>query len=101
VRAAIEHNLAHARLLADLVEADDELELVVPPVLSAVCFRHRVVDNRALVTALQKDARVFLAGANVDGVDCLRACFVNFRTTEEDVRVTVDVVKDVAAGIAR
>jgi aromatic-L-amino-acid decarboxylase len=101
VRAAIEHNLAEARMLAALVEADDELELVVPPVLSAVCFRHREVDNRALVAALQADARVYLAGAHVDGVDCLRACFVNFRTTEEDVRVTVDVVKDVAAGLRR
>ena len=101
VRAAIEDNLAEARMLAELVEADDELELVVPPVLSAVCFRHRRVDNRALVTALQADARVYLAGANVDGVDCLRACFVNFRTTEEDVRVTVEVVRDVAAGLAR
>ncbi len=97
IRAAIERNLAEARLLADLVEADDELELVSEPVLSAVCFRHRSVDNRELVTALQADARVFLAGATVDGVDCLRACFVNFRTTDDDVRETVRVVKDVAA----
>lgn len=95
VRAAIERNLAQARLLADLVEADDTLELVTEPVLSAVCFRHRGVDNRALVAALQADARVYLAGAHVDGVDCLRACFVNFRTTDADVRETVRVVKDV------
>jgi aromatic-L-amino-acid decarboxylase len=65
-------------------------------VLSAVCFRHRGVDNRALVTALQADARIYLAGASVGGVDCLRACFVNFRTTDEDVHATVEVVKDVA-----
>ncbi len=69
----------------------------VEPVLSAVCFRHRGVDNRELVAAIQADARVFLAGASVDGVDCLRACFVNFRTTDDDVRETVRVVKDVAA----
>jgi aromatic-L-amino-acid decarboxylase len=96
IRAAIERNLAHARLLAELVTADDELELVGAPILSAVCFRHRRVPNRALVTAIQADARVFLAGATVDGVECLRGCFVNFRTTEEDVRATIDVVKDVA-----
>jgi aromatic-L-amino-acid decarboxylase len=100
IRAAIERNLAQARLLAELVEADDELELVSRPVLSAVCFAHRGVDNPRLVSALQADARIYLAGANVDGVDCLRACFVNFRTTEEDVRTTVDVVRDVAAGLA-
>jgi aromatic-L-amino-acid decarboxylase len=97
VRDAIERNLGEARLLADLVEADDELELVTEPVLSAVCFRHRGVDNHRLVRAIQEDARVFLAGAHVDGVDCLRACFVNFRTTDDDVRETVRVVRDVAA----
>jgi aromatic-L-amino-acid decarboxylase len=101
VRDAIERNLGEARLLADLVEADDALELVTEPVLSAVCFRHRGVDNHRLVTAIQQDARVFLAGAHVDGVACLRACFVNFRTTDDDVRETVRVVKDVAAGLPR
>jgi aromatic-L-amino-acid decarboxylase len=100
IREAIEGNLAEAKLLAELVDADDELELVSEPVLSAVCFRHVGVDNRALVHALQADARIYLAGANVDGVDCLRACFVNFRTTEADVHATVEVVKDVAAGLA-
>jgi aromatic-L-amino-acid decarboxylase len=100
IRAAIERNLAQARLLADLVDAEDDLELIAAPVLSAVCFRHRGVPNDTLVTAIQEDARVFLAGASVDGVDCLRACFVNFRTTDEDVRATVEIVKDVAAGLA-
>ena len=100
IRAAIARNLAHARLLAELVEADDELELVSAPILSAVTFRHRAVPNPALVSAIQQDARVYLAGANVDGVDCLRGCFVNFRTTEEDVHATIAVVKDVARTLA-
>jgi aromatic-L-amino-acid decarboxylase len=100
IRAAIERTLSHARLLAELVQDDDDLELVVAPTLSAVCFRHRHVDNRRLVAALQEDARIYLSGADVDGVSCLRACFVNFRTTEDDVRATVEVVKDVAAATA-
>jgi aromatic-L-amino-acid decarboxylase len=101
IRAAIARNLAHARLLAELVEADENLELVSEPILSAVNFRRRGVSNRALVTALQEDARIYLAGANVDGVDCLRACFVNFRTTEDDVRATIAVVDDVARSLGR
>lgn len=99
VREAIERNLAHARMLAELVRGDDALELVSEPVLSAVCFRHRAVDNLRLVAAVQEDARVYLAGANVDGVDCLRACFVNFRTTDDDVRATVAVVKELARSL--
>lgn len=50
---------------------------------------------------MQDDGRVYLSGAEIAGVGCLRACFVNFRTTEEDVRVTVDVVKDVAGAAPR
>jgi aromatic-L-amino-acid decarboxylase len=99
IRAAIERNLAHARLLAELVQADADLELVTAPVLSAVCFRHRRVGNAALVAALQADARVYMAGASVDGIDCLRACFVNFRTTDDDVHATVRIVDEVAAGL--
>jgi aromatic-L-amino-acid/L-tryptophan decarboxylase len=100
VREAIEGNLGQARLLARLVEEDGELELVSAPVLSAVCFRHRGVDNRALVTALQADARIYLAGASVGGVDCLRACFVNFRTRPEDVDFLLETLRELGARLA-
>ncbi|MBX5441005.1 MAG: aspartate aminotransferase family protein [Solirubrobacteraceae bacterium] len=100
VRAAIEGNLRHARLLAGLVRDHPDLELACEPVLSAVCFRHRTADNARLVAAVQADARVYLAGAHVDGADCLRACFVNFRTTDADVAATVDVVAELAARAA-
>ena len=38
-RAAIAENLAQARLLAELVDAEPSLELLAPVELSAVCFR--------------------------------------------------------------
>lgn len=101
IRSALERNLAQARLLADLIRADDALELLCEPSLSIVCFHHRDADNRALVRAIQRDARVYLSGCEVDGVAGLRACFVNFRTTDDDVRATVEVVKDVAAARPR
>ncbi len=107
IRAAIERNLGEAALLADLLRGDARFELLVdPPALSAVCFRHRPggrVDldahNAALAEAVAADGRILLAGAQVDGSTCLRACFVNHRTTEEDVRAVPDVVGDVAARI--
>ena len=36
--------------------------------------------------------------AEVDGATVLRACFVNHRTTEDDVRAVPEVVADVASG---
>ncbi|HLH65399.1 MAG TPA: pyridoxal-dependent decarboxylase [Solirubrobacteraceae bacterium] len=104
VRAAIERNLAEAALLADLLRPDPRFELLVdPPTLSAVCFRHRPpagVDpdahNSALAEAVSADGRILLADAEVDGAVCLRACFVNHRTTEQDVRAVPEVVAEVA-----
>jgi aromatic-L-amino-acid decarboxylase len=107
IRAAIERNLRQAQLLAELVREDPLLELLVEPQLSAVCFRHLPpkgmaadVHNAALAAAITADARIFLAPATVDGVPCLRACFVNHRTTERDIEAVVEVVRDLAAQIS-
>jgi aromatic-L-amino-acid decarboxylase len=107
IRAAIERNLRQAQLLADLVREDPLLELLVEPQLSAVCFRHlppegmpAELHNAALASAITADARIFLAPATVDGVPCLRACFVNHRTTESDIEAVVEVVRELAARIA-
>ena len=87
-REAIEHDLALARLVADLVRAADDLELLCEPALSIVPFRRiparRAIDehNRGLVRALQRDGRLYVTGAVVDGQWCLRPCIVNYRTTE-------------------
>ena len=96
IRAAIARNLAHARLLAELVEADDELELVSaadplggdlpPPRRPEPRARHRDPAGRARLPRGRERRRRRLPAR----------CFVNFRTTEEDVHATIAVVKDVA-----
>jgi aromatic-L-amino-acid decarboxylase len=105
IRAAIERNLEHATLLADLIKADDRFELFVEPQLSAVCFRHvpppgagadADEHNLALARAVAADGRILLAPAEVDGATALRACFVNHRTTEDDVRAIPAVLADLA-----
>ena len=108
IRAAIERNLRQAQLLASLVREDPLLELLVDPQLSAVCFRHlpppgadAVEHNAALASAITADGRIWLAPATVDGVPCLRACFVNHRTSEDDVRAVVEVVRELAARLRR
>jgi aromatic-L-amino-acid decarboxylase len=49
------------------------------------------------VRRLQDDGRVWVAPATVDGKVGLRPCFVNFRTTDDDVRVLVDVAAELGA----
>jgi aromatic-L-amino-acid/L-tryptophan decarboxylase len=97
----IERTLANARRLTELVEAAPEFELLHEPQLSTVCFRHvppGVADvdahNVRLARDMMRDGRIFLAPAAVDGRACLRACFVNFRTTAAEVALVLDVAAE-------
>lgn len=104
VRAAIEANLAQAAHLARLLAGHPDFELVLEPELSTVCFRHLpagVGDPDAyhaeLAAAVQSDGDIYLAPARVDERTCLRACFVNHRTTNEDVEAVPTTVAAVGA----
>jgi aromatic-L-amino-acid decarboxylase len=103
----IEGTLAHAREMARLVEAHPDFALAHRPALSTVCFRHvpagvRDLDahNLRLAHAVQRDGRVYLAPASVDGRACLRVCFVNFRTRSESVPFVLDVVRELGDRLA-
>jgi aromatic-L-amino-acid/L-tryptophan decarboxylase len=79
-----------------------------PPQLSVVPIRHApkgVQDldahNDALAKAILADGRIYLASALIDGQVWLRPCFVNFRTTEQDVLAILDVARDLGDRLAR
>jgi aromatic-L-amino-acid decarboxylase len=97
-REAIANDLAHARLLAELVEAEPELELVAPVELSAVCFRAKGGRNAEILQTVNRAGRVYLSNATVRGEFALRACFVNHRTTDADVHAVVSEVLQASAG---
>jgi glutamate/tyrosine decarboxylase-like PLP-dependent enzyme len=110
-RAAIEHDLAMAARLAEAIRRAPDLELYAPQHLSIVCFRYappalrgdaaavnRV--NRALVERLQLDGRAFVTSTVLDDTLWLRACIVNYRTTERDVDILPGLVATLGAEIA-
>ena len=107
-RAWIEHTLANARHLTEALRDSSEFELLHDPMLSTVCFRHvppGVDDldahNVRLAREMQRDGRVFLAPASVDGRACLRVCFVNFRTTFDGVDCVRAVAQEIGRRLAR
>jgi aromatic-L-amino-acid/L-tryptophan decarboxylase len=48
--------------------------------------------NRELVARLERSGEAFLSNAIIDGKFALRACIVNFNTSEEDIRAMPDLV---------
>ncbi len=93
----------------DLVVARRELELLAPVPLSAVCFRYvskraaTEIDalNRAILQRIVRRGKVFLSNASLSENFALRACFVNHRTTPDDVKQIVDEVLAVGAELER
>ena len=57
--------------------------------------------NQALAEAIQADGRVYLASALIDGEVWLRPCFVNYRTTDDDVMAILDVAAELGERIAK
>jgi glutamate/tyrosine decarboxylase-like PLP-dependent enzyme len=102
IAAVIAEDIAVADHLADLVRADEDLELLAGPGLSICCFRHRPAGlpeaeldphNERLLAALQRDRRVYVSNARVGGRLALRACITNFRTTRGDAERLVETVR--------
>jgi aromatic-L-amino-acid decarboxylase len=101
-RGAIERNLAEAELLYGVARSAEDFQVLdTAPRLSIVPIRHvppGVEDldahNQALAEAIQADGRVYLASALIDGHVWMRPCFVNFRTTDDDVMALVDVARE-------
>ena len=104
-RQAIDDDLKNAQLLVSLIKARPELEILAPVPLSAVCFRHVArsgptaeIDalNQSILQRIVRRGKVFLSNATIQGQFALRACFVNHRTTPQDVEQIVSEV--IAAG---
>jgi aromatic-L-amino-acid/L-tryptophan decarboxylase len=109
IAATIAEDMAVAAHLADLVRASDDFELLAGPGLSICCFRHVPAGmpdaeldahNARLLETLQRDGRIYLSNATVDGRLGLRACITNFRTTRADAERTVDIVRELGASLA-
>ena len=107
---AIEHDIAMAAHLGELVRCSGDFELLSPPSLSVCTFRHvpagvpeHELDahNERLLGAAQRDGRVYVSNAVIRGRFALRACVTNFRTTTADVERTIDVLREVGARVVR
>ena len=108
--AKIARNNALARRLAAAVEAAPDLELMAAPQLSIVCFRYRpeglaeeALDqlNEAVNERINGSGEFFFTPTRLAGRFTQRASILHFATTEEDVDLLVERVREVGAEAAR
>ena len=112
-RKMIADDIRLSQVMAQAISRHAELELMTQD-LSITTFRYVPSDlrprlqesevelhldalNRELVDRLQRGGETFISNAVVGGRYVLRACIVNFHTTQTDV----EAVPDIVAGIGR
>ncbi|HTX59240.1 MAG TPA: pyridoxal-dependent decarboxylase [Verrucomicrobiae bacterium] len=102
---AIEENVAQAKRMGEMVDADPLFELLAPVALNVVCFRAHPpgmpdgeIDrlNDDLVVALQESGVAVTSSTSVGGRRAIRICIVNHRTREEDLTITLDELRRLA-----
>jgi glutamate/tyrosine decarboxylase-like PLP-dependent enzyme len=114
---AIAADLALALELGERIRVAEDFELLAPVELSICCFRYvpeelraklssqdekeraRINDeldelNARIVHRVQRGGRAYISNATVRGRYALRACITNFRTTSEDIRQTLEIVRE-------
>ena len=105
---AMEHTLHLARRFGEMVRAAPDFELLAPVTLGIVAFRYRNPGepatsdeelnalNAALIPILQRRGRVFLSQTRLRDRVALRAAFLSYRTTEEDLPVILEEIRAAA-----
>lgn len=96
--ALLREALRMAQVLKSLIESDDNFEVCAPVPFSLICFRHRGSNeiNRRLLTEINAGGKAFLSHTVLNGRFVLRFAIGNFQTTEQDVRETWDLIRQIA-----
>lgn len=103
-RQSIARDIRLASALRQRLHDSPDFEVVAAGPLSITCFRYcpgtltgneAALDrlNRKVLALVQTAGDVFLTGTELAGRFVLRACIVNFRTTEHDLDLLVDIVR--------
>ncbi|MEO0470930.1 MAG: pyridoxal-dependent decarboxylase, partial [Bacteroidota bacterium] len=104
IREMIQKDVDLSVYLADQVEAAPDFELHARSPLAIACFRYTgdLQDpdairslNEALISALEKDGRVFITGTKLRGEFVLRACLINHRKQKDSIDYLLQVIREV------
>ena len=109
LRNMIRKDIDMARYLQNLLNNNHNFEVVATGPLAIICFRFvgtvkrskLMLDrlNRKLISALEKDGRIFITGSQLYNRPVLRACIINHRVQKNDIKYFVKVIEEIGSQI--
>jgi len=99
----VENSIAMALKFGDFVNENENLELLAPTRLNNVCFTLRGDHNQEKVSLflenLNDTRKVFMTPTLYQNRKGIRASFVNWRTTEDDIRIVINEMNAIISSI--
>ena len=105
-RSAIDRGISNAERAQRLLEEQGNFEITTPAELAVVTFRFRPPDypehdldqlTRSVFDGIVEDGHAMLTTTVINGQTVLRMCTINPRTTDDDLRSTIQMIARVAA----
>lgn len=98
-REIVERNCDCAKLFGAMIIDSSEFKLLSPVRMNVVCFTFNQENPDAasitkFLAKVRDDGRAFFTPTNYKGVPAIRAAFSNWLTSEDDVRIAVQALKE-------
>ena len=86
-----------ARQFGKYMENNERFELLAPVRLNTVCFTLKGKEDLAglFLSRLNDTQKVFMTPTIYKGRKGIRAAFVNWRTTESDIKIAIDEMEKI------
>ena len=100
LRTMLRNHVAWTANVCEALRSSHGFEIVTEPVLALFTFKSTVVDNQALVDAINDDGRIYLTQTRVAGELVIRFTCGSWQMEESDADLAVNVITEIAAGLA-
>ena len=98
IQEMVDNSIKHAQSFGDRIEKCPNFELLAPVRLNTVCFTlndYSEVNVRTFLSELNETGKVFMSPTFYQEKRGIRAAFVNWRTTSEDVSYVIELMKKI------
>ena len=99
-QSIVENCIAMANLLGQFIQQHQCLELLAPVRLNTVCFTLKGETNQdkvqTLLTSINDTGKVFMTPTVYNGRKAIRAAFVNWQTSANDITIATTVITKAA-----